>query len=79
MENLHHDAVNHLLKKCPFCGNTPNMFQTPENRYGENAKYGWFIQCSNMGCYAYKDETVNHGDQSFGHCIEMWNTRETNE
>lgn len=75
MNNVHSDIKRELLESCPFCGFEPNMFQVPESRYGENAKWGWFIQCSNMGCYAYKTETSNIGDQSFKHCLEEWNKR----
>lgn len=75
MNNVHWDITRALLKPCPFCGSEPNMFQVPENRYGETAKWGWFVQCSNMGCYAYKSEQPNMGDQSFMHAVEDWNKR----
>lgn len=75
MNNVHYDITKALLKPCPFCGHEPNMFQVPESRYGETAKWGWFVQCKNMGCYAYKEAEKDMGDQSFLHAVEDWNKR----
>ena len=77
MNNVHWEIVATIAKTCPFCGNKPNIFQVPESRYGESAKWGWFIQCMCMGCYAYKEEKNNTGDQSFVHALERWNERIT--
>ena len=75
MNNVTEEIVEAIAKPCPFCGNIPNIFQVPESRYGELATRGWFIQCKNMGCYCYKEEAPNTGDQSFSHALEEWNTR----
>ena len=75
MEQINQEAREIMFKPCPFCGNIPNVFQVPENRYGKLAKKSWFIQCVNMGCYCYKIEQPNTGDQSLRHAMEEWNER----
>ena len=76
MKNVDHEIIEAIAKPCPFCGNIPNIFAVPESRYGKLATTGWFIQCSNMGCYCYKEEGPNKGDQSFAHALEQWNVRD---
>ena len=70
--HLHYEAAEAFFKTCPFCGNHVNVFQVPENRYGENAPFGWTLECMNSGCIFTRPET---GDQSLSHLAEQWNTR----
>ena len=48
--DIHYSIVQELFRECPFCGEKPNVFQVPEDRYGPNAPYGWVVECKNMGC-----------------------------
>lgn len=69
---LNHEACEAFFAKCPFCGSGVNVFQVPEDRYGETAPFGWVVECMNMGCIFERHEK---GDQSIKHLAEQWNTR----
>ena len=69
---LPHDVVPLIFKGCPFCGNSPIVFQVPEKRYGESSPLSWNLECPNMGCMFSRPET---GDQSLEHLAECWNVR----
>lgn len=68
---LHYEAAQAFFKTCPFCGEHVNVFQVPEDRYGENAPFGWTIECMSMGCIF----TRPLPDQSIGHLAAEWNKR----
>lgn len=62
-------SVEYMFDKCPFCGEIPNVFQIPDDRYG--TKYGWIVECKNMGCIFHRTSP----DQSLPHLQERWNKR----
>lgn len=68
---IEHEIANDFFKRCPFCGERVNVFQVPENRYGESNPYGWTVECMNMGCIF----TRPTPDQSIAHLAEEWNKR----
>jgi hypothetical protein len=63
--------VNELFSPCPFCGEIPNVFQVPENRYGKSNPFGWVVECKSMGCFVGRSSA----DQSFKHLMDNWNKR----
>lgn len=67
---IHADAVKEIFLPCPFCGELPNVFEVPDNRYGVNAM-GWVVECKSMGCMFSRSRP----DQSFHHLAVSWNTR----
>ena len=69
---LHYEASAAFFKECPFDGSRVNVFQVPEDRYGEHAPFGWVVECMNMGCIYNRPEK---GDQSLRHLAEWWNKR----
>jgi hypothetical protein len=72
-----YQLVAEYFLPCPFCGNTPNVYQVPENRYGDNAPFGWVVECKDMGCIfsLHQDTGANTGDQSLQNLIKRWNSR----
>lgn len=61
-----------FFKLCPFCGESVNVFQIQETRYGESNPYSWTLECKNMGCIFDRPST---GDLSLRHLMECWNKR----
>jgi len=71
-ERIKQSTVNELinLKKCPFCGCTPNVFEAEDNRYviGEN---NWVIECKDMGCIVQRSSP----NRSLLSLLGLWNRR----
>ena len=51
-----------FLKKCPFCGETPQVVEL---------KTGWAIECLCMGCVVGRTRT----HAALAALVENWNTR----
>ncbi len=68
---LDYEATRMIFKPCPFCGNDVSVFQVPETRYGPLSKFGWTIECMNMGCIFSRPSP----DQSLKHLADEWNKR----
>jgi hypothetical protein len=62
-------VIEELFTFCPFCGEKPNVFQVPDDRYGTD--FGWVVECKDMGCI-FKRSTPN---QSFKALMNDWNKR----
>ena len=59
-----------MLKPCPFCGETPNVFRVKDDRYVKGER-NWVVECKTMGCFVGR-----HGpNRSLDNLIEGWNTR----
>jgi hypothetical protein len=69
--HLQDDVARELFSVCPFCGEYPNVFQVPEERYGPTRPWGWVIECKNMGC-VFQRSSAN---QSIKNLMEHWNER----
>lgn len=55
---------------CPFCGETPNVFQVRDDRYLEGEQ-NWVIECKDMGCI-FKRSIPN---RSLENLLQDWNQR----
>ena len=72
LKRLDDEMTDAFFKPCPFCGEVPNVFEVPENRYlGEENCFGWVIECKTMGCMFKRSRP----DQSLKHLTEEWNKR----
>lgn len=69
---LPHYVCRAFFKPCPFCGESVNVFQIQETRYGGDNPYSWTIECMNMGCIFERPRT---GDLSLKHLMDCWNKR----
>lgn len=67
---LSQDYIEVAFAPCPFCGETPNVFQVPDPRYGAGA-ISWVVECKQMGCMFRRSSP----DQSLTHLAEDWNRR----
>jgi hypothetical protein len=69
---LPHYVSREFFLPCPFCGESVNVFQITETRYGGANPYSWTIECMNMGCIFERPST---GDLSLKHLMDCWNKR----
>ncbi len=59
-----------MFKTCPFCGNHPNVFQVPDDRFAPGER-NWVVECKDMGC-VFRRSSPN---RSLENLARDWNHR----
>ena len=67
---LDHEATEIMFNRCPFCGEIPNVFTVPDDRYIKG-EMNWVVECKQMGCMFQRSSP----NRSLRNLQEHWNIR----